>query len=49
MQGQARLDFLEGVARERVLELRQIAQAEATPWQTRCAAAPVDEEWYKEY
>jgi tagatose 1,6-diphosphate aldolase len=49
LQGQARLDFLEGIARERVLELRQLAREQATPWQTRFAAAPIDEAWYKEY
>jgi tagatose 1,6-diphosphate aldolase len=46
---QEQVDFLEGIARERVLALRQIAQEAATPWQKRFAVASVDEQWYKEY
>jgi tagatose-1,6-bisphosphate aldolase len=49
LSGQARLDFLESRAYQRLVELRQIAQEQATPWQRRFAGAPVDEEWYKEY
>jgi tagatose 1,6-diphosphate aldolase len=49
LSGQARLDFLERRAYQRVVELRQLAQEQATPWQTRFAGATVDEAWYKEY
>ena len=46
---QERLDFLEGIAHQRVLELRRIAEEAALPWQTRLAAVPVDEQWYRQY
>ena len=49
LRGQARLNFLAGAAYERVLELRQIAEEAASPWQTRLTAASVDEQWYQQY
>jgi tagatose 1,6-diphosphate aldolase len=49
LTGQERPDFLEGIAYRRVLELRQIAQEQAAPWQTRFAGASVDEHWYQQY
>jgi len=49
LQGQPRIDFLEGIAYQRVTELRQVAQEYGVPWQTRFADAPVDEHWYQQY
>lgn len=48
LEGQARLDFLRGPARERLIRLNALCQALARPWMEFYAAeAPFD--WYKTY
>ena len=49
LHGQARRDFLKGLAYQRILDLRRIAEEEASPWQARLAVPSVNEQWYQQY
>lgn len=49
LSGQPRIDFLDQIAYQRLLELRQVAQQFGAPWQSRFDEAAVDEHWYQQY
>jgi tagatose-1,6-bisphosphate aldolase len=49
LAGQARLDFLQGQAQERMARLTELCDALARPWTDFYTAASLEENWYADY